>query len=337
MAYNKTRFFEKYREEIDHLDPDQVRGLEFLLDRLSTDSFNLRQSAYFLATIAHETGWTFQPVKEKGGRAYLSKYWTNPKLRKNLGNTRPEDAYDFAGKGYVQITGRANYEKFGLDDEPEKALEPEIAYAVASRGMREGLFTGKRLSDYVSDSMPVKPDYKNARRVINGTDRAADIANLARKFEAILSSSGEAAQPNAMESGKQKPVQTEASVKINEQGKVLPQETIVVPPAIPVDSSSKKSMWVMILSIPGLVLTWVVANIERIMGWATGVDVNAVLKLVVIVGGALAVLFLMRQIVMGAIRLIASVLYTLRSMQYHADPKANNVVVGQPAPPKEVA
>jgi hypothetical protein len=51
--------------------------------------------------------------------------------------------------------------------------------------MRAGAFTGKKLSDYISAS---KCDYTNARRIINGVDRADLIAGYAAKFERILNS-----------------------------------------------------------------------------------------------------------------------------------------------------
>ena len=54
-----------------------------------------------------------------------------------------------------------------------------------SVGMRNGLFTGKKLSDYISS--PVC-DYKNARRIINGVDQAARIAEYAATIEDVLKS-----------------------------------------------------------------------------------------------------------------------------------------------------
>jgi predicted chitinase len=93
----------------------------------------------------------------------------------------------------VQITGRANYArltqvlKLGPDADlvldPEQTLRPVIAYQIMSVGMRKGLFTGKRLADYIG---PGGCDYKNARRIINGLDQAARIAQYATTIEAIL-------------------------------------------------------------------------------------------------------------------------------------------------------
>lgn len=50
-------------------------------------------------------------------------------------------------------------------------------------GMQKGIFTAKKIGDYVNK---VKTDYHNARRVINGTDKAASIAGYAEDFETLL-------------------------------------------------------------------------------------------------------------------------------------------------------
>jgi len=93
----------------------------------------------------------------------------------------------------VQITGRANYARMtqvlGLAPEadlvgdPEQALRPAIAYQIMSVGMRKGLFTGKKLADYIG---PGKCDYRNARQIINGLDQADRIAGYAATLEKIV-------------------------------------------------------------------------------------------------------------------------------------------------------
>jgi putative chitinase len=52
-----------------------------------------------------------------------------------------------------------------------------------SYGMRNGSFTGKKLSDYINQN---KCDYSNARRIINGVDRQALIAGYANNIEMLL-------------------------------------------------------------------------------------------------------------------------------------------------------
>jgi hypothetical protein len=95
------------------------------------------------------------------------------------------------GRGYVQLTWDFNYksvgESIGLGDQlyfhPERALDPVIAYKIMSHGMRNGTFTGKRLSDYISDT---SADYYNARRIINGLDKAELIRGYAKSLEQLL-------------------------------------------------------------------------------------------------------------------------------------------------------
>ena len=64
-----------------------------------------------------------------------------------------------------------------------EVVRPAIAYPIMSVGMRKGLFTGKKLGDYIGSS---GCDYRNARRIINGVDQAARIAEYATTIEAVL-------------------------------------------------------------------------------------------------------------------------------------------------------
>mgnify|MGYP000863126929 FL=1 len=45
--------------------------------------------------------------------------------------------------------------------------------------MYEGLFTGKKLSDYINI---ISEDYFNARKIVNGLDRADIIAGFAQSI-----------------------------------------------------------------------------------------------------------------------------------------------------------
>lgn len=176
MTYDRAKFFGLYRTVFSKLRSQlQVDGLEALLGMMEADPWpDIRDEAYFLATVKHECADTWRPIAERGSKSYFDRY----EGRKDLGNTRPGDGYLFRGRGYVQITGRRNYERFGIADSPEAALDTKTAYDIAKRGMLDGLFTGKKLSDY--------PDYVNKRRVVNGLDRAENIAGHARGFEGIL-------------------------------------------------------------------------------------------------------------------------------------------------------
>lgn len=182
MAFNSKKFFDSVRRSLfgSHLTQDQVDGINTLLR--VTQRLPVKYAAYILATAYHETARTMQPITEYGSRKYFDKYDTG-RLANALGNT-PEadgDGYFYRGRGYVQITGKANYKKAGdilgvdLVHYPDFALDPDIAAAIIVRGCMEGWFTGKKLTDYAG--------YYSMRRVVNGLDSAYTIAEYANRFE----------------------------------------------------------------------------------------------------------------------------------------------------------
>ncbi len=162
------------------LSAEQQEGFLKLLRFIKADEevTDIRWTAYMLATVKHETAYTWRPIREFGrgeGRRY--------------GTPDPELGETYYGRGYVQLTWKENYLRAGrfLNKDfvrnPDKTLEPETAYKILSKGMREGWFTGRSLGDYISAG---NTDYVNARRIVNGTDRAESIASEARKFEMFL-------------------------------------------------------------------------------------------------------------------------------------------------------
>jgi putative chitinase len=182
---NNTKFFASIRKSLysGHMTQAQVDGINLLIQ--ATSEAPMKHRAYMLATAYHETDKTMQPIHEYGGVKYFDKYDTG-KLAVTLGNT-PEkdgDGYLYRGRGYVMITGRSNYARFspivGVDliKDPEKACDPTIAAKILFIGSTQGLFTGKKLSDY--------NNYPNMRKVINGVDDAHLIAGYADKFEEAL-------------------------------------------------------------------------------------------------------------------------------------------------------
>jgi len=130
------------------------------------------QIAYVLATTKWETAQTFKPVREA---FWLSEQWRKDNLH----------YYPYYGRGFVQLTWRTNYEKYSiilsvdLVNNPDLAMENEIALFILVHGFKTGTFTGRKITDYINDS---ETDFINARRCINGTDRAHEIAALANDF-----------------------------------------------------------------------------------------------------------------------------------------------------------
>lgn len=187
MKFDHKKFFDEYKERFaTKLNQSQVDGIEALLGFIEDDPAitDVRWAAYMMATVKHECAERWQPIEEfASGKQYEG--------RADLGNTERGDGPRFKGRGYVQITGRANYRKFSqrlsvdLVGNPLLALDPPTSYKIASLGMRQGLFTGKGLIDYIHESTC---DYRNARRIINGLDRADKIKGHAEKLELALRS-----------------------------------------------------------------------------------------------------------------------------------------------------
>lgn len=174
------------------LSQEAVDNINLIVETCEKYNLSYPQASYVLATTYHETGGTMKPIKEYGGWKYLSKYDTG-RLAKALGNTPQADGdgIKYAGRGYLMITGKANYkfagEQLGIDliNNPDLALEPKYAAEILVKGSAQGWFTSKKLSDYINDK---SKSYYQARRVINSLDKAQQIADIAVVMEKALRS-----------------------------------------------------------------------------------------------------------------------------------------------------
>lgn len=141
--------------------------------------------AYIVATAYHES--RLSPIKEIKGKEgtelwdIQKRYW-------------PSGYY---GRGFVQITWKGNYQKMsdvlGVDlvENPDLALNSEIAAKIIVIGMINGMFTGHRLGTFINDVNALNPDFYAARAVVGakmvlGKDTAKLIEGYAKKITQCL-------------------------------------------------------------------------------------------------------------------------------------------------------
>ena len=180
---NRAFFFEHVRTYLfqGKLKQSQVDGLTHILDGWDGKyaARDDRWLAYMLATAHHETDRAMQPVEEYG-KGKNHKY----------GEPDPVSGLVYYGRGFVQLTWKYNYEamgkKLGVDlvDHPELALDLDVASQVMFRGMIDGTFTGRKLATYFNADTQ---DWVNARRIINGLDKANAIAGYGQQYYAAIS------------------------------------------------------------------------------------------------------------------------------------------------------
>ena len=113
-----------------------------------------------LATIRTEVG-SFAPINEVGDTAYFTR---NYEGRKDLGNTQPGDGARYHGRGFIQVTGRANYRSYGqrlgvdLENNPDLALDAAVAARILAAYMK----------DRHVGTLAAQGDWRGARKAVNG-------------------------------------------------------------------------------------------------------------------------------------------------------------------------
>ena len=133
-----------------------------------------------IATIGVETGG-FRPIHEIGGTEYFTKMYEG---RSDLGNTAPGDGARYHGRGFIQLTGRDNYRKYGdklgvdLENDPDLALEPEVSARVLA------LYFWQREIDIAAHAQ----DWSKVRKLVNGGFNGLDVflTYVTRAQERIL-------------------------------------------------------------------------------------------------------------------------------------------------------
>lgn len=179
-------FFATVRGITKSLDQTQVDTIKGLLE--SGKHWPRGWMAYGLATAWHEA--RLKPIKEWGrgrGKRYgvPGKYGQAP-----------------YGRGLVQLTWDFNYEwadkacaenglivKGDILKDFDLVMRPDIAAFILVKGMEDGAFTGKALAHYIGKRGTVE-QFRQARRIINGMDKAELIAGYAVGFQEALEDGG---------------------------------------------------------------------------------------------------------------------------------------------------
>ncbi|WP_283194981.1 glycoside hydrolase family 19 protein [Rhizobium sp. AN80A] len=181
------------------LSAPQVEGMTAILNfwEERMPDADPRWLAYILATAFHETAYTMQPVRETlattDARAVeiLEKAFAGGKLSwVKTPYWRPDaDGKSWLGRGLVQLTHKRNYEAMsplvGIDlvANPDRAMEMGPAVSILIEGMVRGSFSRHKLADHLNAT---SDDWINARRIVNGTDRAEKLAGYGKTFLAAL-------------------------------------------------------------------------------------------------------------------------------------------------------
>jgi predicted chitinase len=176
------------------LSQQQIDGINAIFRQWEDRGYqDRRHLANILAQVFHETGGRMLPVRETfatsdaGAIRALDKAWKAGKLGsvKLPYWRRDKDGKSWFGRGQIQLTHKRNYQKLGdrlgidLVGNPSLALDPDNGAAIAIVGMIEGLFTDKKLSDFLA---PGLNDLEGAREVVNGRDKAKLIAGYHKNF-----------------------------------------------------------------------------------------------------------------------------------------------------------
>lgn len=179
-------FWAQMREALGPFSQSQVDGFIRLMAPMGIARWPISWVAYGLATAWWETAHSMEPVQEGyylGGSDRVKRF------------QRTLRYYPWFGRGDVQLTWERNYQKadeeLGLGGallrDPDLALDPTISAKILVKGMEQGWFTAKRLADYLPLSGPASHSgFKAARRIINGQDKADEIARIATSIQKAL-------------------------------------------------------------------------------------------------------------------------------------------------------
>lgn len=180
------------------LDQGQIDGMNALLDEGA--DLPLHHMANVLANVRRETGGIMAPIKETVMAHHKDRNPSDAEVIRRLNVAFAKGQLPWVkapywrggefGRGQLQVTHEANRLKFGVSNRDDLLSLPVSAH-VAVRGMRDGMFTGLKLSDFNFPAALDAPPDRNPRRIVNGSDGSdAEVARFHRQFAAALEAAG---------------------------------------------------------------------------------------------------------------------------------------------------
>jgi putative chitinase len=134
--------------------------------------------AHFMAQLSHESGG-FKYLKELGNNAYFKKY----EGRKDLGNIFAGDGLRFKGRGFIQITGRANYSELSKDLKIDFVNNPELLEQEPNAILSALWFWNKKKLNTFADEDNLSTITKRINGGFNGIE---DRKRLLANYKALL-------------------------------------------------------------------------------------------------------------------------------------------------------
>jgi hypothetical protein len=274
---NREAFFAAIRPAFgNRLSGPQVAGMEAIFDACADAKVtNVQHVAHVMAHVRRETGGYMSPIKETVMPSHKDKKPSDAEVMQRLERAfargklpwvkKPYWRDGAFGRGPVQITHWSNYEKIGraigvdLRGNPDLAMDPVIGGKIAVIGMRDGLFTGKKLADYRFPAALDAAPKSNPRRIVNGVDGSdAEVAKFHRQFHAALIKAG----------------WSEASAKKPAAARSRAESATSAKPAAPMLTVSTKGRGGLIPVVVGLIVggyatvaAWWNENLQPVIDW----------------------------------------------------------------------
>lgn len=303
-----TLNIQQLRQIMPHLTQEKAAYfLPFLLAAMDQYQINTpRRIAAFLSQLAHESG-ELKYWAELWGPTDAQRHYEG---RRDLGNTQPGDGFQFRGRGPIQITGRANYERYGrklgvdLISQPELLQQPEYGFKAAA-----AYWDAKNLNAYAD--VQTEAAFKEITKAINGglNGYANRLAYYSRALRALHPPEPEPpiidpqivplTTPQASEPAHTSPeslaaVPTPVSVSVKQEGDAVVTEVRPAEDVTAHVSDSKKSV------IAGVSASTVITGLVtagKFLGAHAGEISTAIICITVLAG-----LFIFRQLILAAIR-----------------------------------